>query len=79
MADQDAPDPQFNATTARLLRREALRRAAEEVSTMTDIGLEQALARVSGEVTEEAAYRHATVEKAAHADTAAVRKPPGQA
>ncbi len=30
MADQDAPDPQFDAMTARLLRREALRRAAEE-------------------------------------------------
>jgi hypothetical protein len=30
MVDQDAPDPQFDAMTSRLLRREALRRAAEE-------------------------------------------------
>ena len=28
MVGQDAPDPQFDAMTARLLRREALRRAA---------------------------------------------------
>ena len=33
MVDQDAPDPQFDAMTARLLRREALRRAAEELNT----------------------------------------------
>jgi hypothetical protein len=45
--------------TSRLLRREALRRAAEELNTMTGPGLEQALARVSAEVTEEAAYKHA--------------------
>ncbi len=31
MVDQDAPDPQFDAMTSRLLRREALRRAAEEL------------------------------------------------
>jgi phage shock protein A len=60
MADQDTPDPQFDAMTARLLRREALRRAAEELSTMTGPGLENALARISTEVTEEAAYKHAT-------------------
>ncbi len=59
MADQDGPHPQFDAATSRLLRREALRRAAEELSTMTRLGLEQALARVSAEVTEEAAYRRA--------------------
>ncbi len=34
MVDQDAPDPQFDAMTARLLRREALRRAAEELNTL---------------------------------------------
>ena len=78
MADQDAPDPQFNATTARLLRREALRRAAEEVNTMTGIGLERALAQVSAEVTEEAAYRQATAGKGTHADAAFVRKSPRQ-
>jgi hypothetical protein len=60
MVDQDAPDPQFDATTARLLRREALRRAAEELNTTSGPGLEEALARISTEVTEEAAYRHAT-------------------
>lgn len=79
MADQDAPDPQFDAMTSRLLRREALRRAAEELSTMTGPGLEQALARVSAEVTEEAAYRNAAAaRKADHAHAAPVRKLPGQ-
>ena len=63
MVDQDTPDPQFNAMTARLLRREALRRATEELSTMTGPGLEQALARVSAEVTEEAAYRRAKADR----------------
>ena len=41
MADQDAPDPQFDAMTARLLRREALRRAAEELNTTSEPGLEE--------------------------------------
>ena len=59
MVDQDPPDPQFNATTARLLRREALRRAADEMSTMTGPGLENALARISAEVTEEDVYKQA--------------------
>jgi hypothetical protein len=75
MADQDAPDPQFDAMTSRLLRREALRRAAEEMNTMTGPGLERVLARVSAEVTEEAAYRHA---KANRANTVLVRKRLGQ-
>ena len=51
MVDQDAPDPQFDAMTARLLRREALRRAAEELNTTSAAGLEDALARISAEVT----------------------------
>jgi hypothetical protein len=80
MVDQDTPDPQFDAMTSRLLRREALRRAAEDLSTMTGPGLEQAMARVSAEVTEEAAYRHATAgSKANHADAATVPELPGQA
>ncbi len=74
MAEQDPPDPAFNAMTSRLLRREALRRAAEELNTMTGPGLEQALARISTEVTEEAAYRR---EKANGADAAPVPRPPG--
>jgi phage shock protein A len=80
MVDQDAPDPQFDAMTSRLLRREALRRAAEELNTMTGPGLEEALARISTEVTEEAAYRHATAAgKVDHAGaTTPGRKPPGQ-
>lgn len=59
MFDQDAPDPKFNAMTARLLRREALRRAAEELNTTSGPGLEEALARISAEVTAEAAYQKA--------------------
>jgi hypothetical protein len=57
MVDQDAPDPKFDAMTSRLLRREALRRAAEELNTTSPLGLEDALARVSAEVTAEALYR----------------------
>ena len=41
MLDQDAPDPKFDAMTARLLRREALRRAAEELNTTSGPGLEE--------------------------------------
>ena len=52
--DQDAPDPKFDAMTARLLRREALRRAAEELNTTSGPGLEDMLARISAEVTAEA-------------------------
>ena len=58
MVDPDAPDPKFDAMTARLLRREALRRAAEELNTASPTGLEDALARISAEVTAEAVYRH---------------------
>jgi phage shock protein A len=79
MVDQDAPDPQFDAMTSRLLRREALRRAAEELNTMTGPGLEEALARISTEVTEEAAYRHATAAgKAGQASVAPDPKPTGR-
>jgi hypothetical protein len=63
MADQDLPDAAFDAHTSRLIRREALRRAALELSTATPVGLENALARISAEVTAEA--------------YAAKKKPPG--
>jgi hypothetical protein len=56
---QDEPDPDFNAMTNRLLRREALRRAAEELNTTSGPGLEDMLGRISAEVTAEAAERHA--------------------
>jgi hypothetical protein len=56
---QDKPDPEFNATTNRLLRREALRRAAEELNTTSGPGLENMLARISAEATAEAVERHA--------------------
>jgi hypothetical protein len=55
--DEDKSDPQFNATTARLLRREALRRAAEELNTTSPPGLERMLDRISAEVTAEAAAK----------------------
>jgi len=61
MLDQDPPDPKFDVMTSRLLRREALRRAAEELNTASPLGLEDALARISAEVTAEAVYRHETV------------------
>jgi len=65
MTDQDAPDPKFDAMTARLIRREALRRAAEELNTASPVGLEDALARISAEVTAEAVYRHAAAARVA--------------
>jgi len=57
MADQDHSDPQFDVMTARLLRREALRRAAEELNTTLGPGLEGVLARISAEVTADAVDR----------------------
>jgi phage shock protein A len=75
LAEPDPPDPAFNAMTSRLLRREALRRAAGELNTMTGPGLEQALARISAEVTEEAACRRV---KANGKHAAPVPKPPAQ-
>jgi len=76
MLDQDAPDPKFDVMTSRLLRREALRRAAEALNTASPLGLEDALARISAEVTAEALYRHET---AAPVTTSGVTgAPPGQ-
>ena len=48
-------EPAHERLTARLLRREALRRAAMELSTVTPAGLESVLARISAEVTADAA------------------------
>ncbi len=52
--EQSPPDPAFDAKTARLLRREALRRAAEELNTTSGPGLEGMLERISEEVTRDA-------------------------
>jgi len=54
---QDQPDPAFDAMTSRLLRREALRRAAAELNTTSPHGLEDVLARISAEVTADARAR----------------------
>jgi hypothetical protein len=53
----EATERHRQTLTSRLLRREALRRAAEEINTMSPAGLEQTLARISAEVTAEAADR----------------------
>jgi hypothetical protein len=55
MENPDQSVTEYDAMTARLLRREALRRAAEEVNTTSGPGLEALLARISNEVTAEAA------------------------
>jgi hypothetical protein len=63
MNDADKPDAESMALgkpiaetfSARLIRREAERRAALELATSTPAGLESALARISAEVTAEAA------------------------
>src|SRR5579859_5213440 len=73
-ADRGALDPQFDVTTARLLRREALRRAAEELNTTSGPGLEDALKRISDEVTADAVERH-TAEAAATHPAAPPRRP----
>jgi hypothetical protein len=57
MADQDPPNPEFDAMTSRLLRREALRRSAAELNTTSAPGLEAMLERISAEVTAEAVSR----------------------
>jgi hypothetical protein len=72
MADDDRPDPEFDAMTARLLHREALRRAAEEMNTTSGPGLEGVLARISAEVTAEAA---ASKTSPAHGAGDVTRKP----
>jgi hypothetical protein len=74
MASQDLPDPQFDAMTARMLRREALRRAAEELNTTSPPGLENVLARISAEVTADAAGRVAATPHGA--STIAKARPP---
>jgi len=54
----EKPEPseaEFNRETSRMLRREERRRAAEELNTTTGAGLESVLARISDEVTAEAA------------------------
>jgi phage shock protein A len=81
MAEQEAPDPLFDAMTARLLRREALRRAAEELNTTSAPGLEDALAQISAEVTAEAVYRQNTAAAGQPQPELPVKpqpKPPGQ-
>jgi hypothetical protein len=57
MMEREHSDPHFDAMNARLLRREALRRAANELNTTSGPGLESVLARISAEVTAEAADR----------------------
>jgi hypothetical protein len=52
MMEHERSDPHFDAVTARLLRR-----AANELNTTSGPGLESVLARISAEVTAEAAGR----------------------
>jgi hypothetical protein len=58
MVDQTPTDPSVDAMTARLLQREAMRRAADDLNATS--GIEGVLARISAEVTAQAARRHAT-------------------
>ena len=58
MADQTAPDPPVDPVTARLSQREALRRAAEDLNAAS--GLDGLLARISAEITAQAARRRRT-------------------
>lgn len=74
MNDPDRPDTEYDAMTARLLRREALRRAAQEMNTTSGPGLDSMLARISAEVTAEAADRNPGL---AGAGPAGATTPPG--
>jgi hypothetical protein len=60
----DEAERQFNTATARVLRREALRRAAEELNTTSGPGLEDVLGRISAEVTAEAVDRRSEKDRA---------------
>ena len=55
MTEQEQPDPAREALTTELIRREALRRAAAELARTAPGGVESVLARISAEVTAEAA------------------------
>lgn len=55
MTEQEQADRVHETLTARLIKREALRRAAAELATTTPAGLESVLARISAEVTADAA------------------------
>lgn len=57
MAGQEQTEAEFNTATSRLLRREALRRAAEELNPMSAPGMEGLLSRISAEVTADALAR----------------------
>jgi hypothetical protein len=57
--DQDPSDAEYHAMTARLLRREAMRRAAKELNSTSAPGLEDLLSRISAEVTAEASHERA--------------------
>jgi phage shock protein A len=57
MADDDQAEQDFNTMTNRMLRREALRRAAADLNSTSPPALEHALANISAEVTAEAAER----------------------
>ncbi|HBK05381.1 MAG TPA: hypothetical protein DDZ81_05895 [Acetobacteraceae bacterium] len=55
MAEPTPPVPPAETFSERLIRREAKRLAALDLSTSSPMGLENALARISAEVTAEAA------------------------
>jgi hypothetical protein len=57
--EQDPSDAEYQAMTARLLRREALRRAAQELNSTSGPGLEDMMSRISADVTAEATDKRA--------------------
>jgi hypothetical protein len=59
LPNDEPADPVFDTFTSRLIRREALRRAAMELNTTSPQGLETVLERISAEVTQEAEARQA--------------------
>ena len=57
-------EAEFNTKTARLLRREALRRAAQELNSASPPGLEAVLGKISADVTAEAEEKRDKKDKA---------------
>jgi hypothetical protein len=57
--EREPSDAEYQAMTARLLRREALRRAARELNSTSGPGLEDVMSRISAEVTAEATDKRA--------------------
>jgi hypothetical protein len=63
VTDRSPADIEFDRLSARLIRREALRREAANLNTASPGGLENVLAQISAETTADAAERRASTSR----------------